>query len=299
MHTLPALLDSPVPSAAPYPFNSMVDKGNGDAGGRPIRGPGGPARSGRPLQGSAAPRRSGPGRARAAQPRNLTPEEESAQRQGPAIPPTVEARQLAPEIRAELMTLDKSTADTVARHLVAAGELLDEDPEAALAHAQAARTRSGRIAAIREAVGVAAYHCGDWAQALSEFRAARRMGSKSQLLPLIADCERGVGRPEKAIELARSDEAAQLSGDDADEMRIVAAGARADLGHLDQALAVLSSPPLDPGRTGSTPARLFYAYAETLLAVGRPQDALQWFMHSAAADIDGVTDAEDRIDEMA
>ena len=145
------------------------------------------------------------------------------------IPPTVEARQLAPEIRAELSTLDRATADTVARHLVAAGELLDDDPEAALAHAKAARTRSGRIAAIREAVGIAAYHCGDWAQALSEFRAARRMGSKSELLPLIADCERGVGRPERAIDLARSPEAARLTGDDADGMRIVAAGARTDL----------------------------------------------------------------------
>ena len=181
----------------------------------------------------------------------------------------------------------------------AAGELIDEDPEAALAHAQAARARSGRIAAVREAVGVAAYHCGDWAQALSEFRAARRMGSKSQLLPLIADCERGVGRPERAIELARSAEAAELGGDDADEMRIVAAGARADLGQLDQALALLSSPLPDPARTGTTAARLFYAYAETLLALGRGDDALQWFIHAAAADLDGVTDAEDRVSELA
>ena len=173
-----------------------------------------------------------------------------------------------------MFTLDKSTADTVARHLVAAGELMESDPEAALAHAQAARTRSGRIAAIREAVGIAAYHCGDWAQALAEFRAARRMGSKSQLLPLIADCERGVGRPERAIELARGAEAANLHGDDADEMRIVAAGARADLGHLDQALAVLSSPAPDPSRIGSTAARLFYAYADTLLALGRADEAL-------------------------
>lgn len=277
----------------------MVDKGNGDAGSRPIRGPGGPPRGARRQPNSAAPRRSGAGRARPAQPQHLQADEDSPQRQGPVIPPTVEAKQLAPEIRAELFTLDKTTADTVARHLVAAGELLDEDPEAALAHAQAARTRSGRIAAIREAVGIAAYHCGDWAQALSEFRAARRMGSKSQLLPLIADCERGVGRPERAIELARSEEASQLTGDDADEMRIVAAGARADLGHLEQAMAVLSSPPLDPTRTGGTPARLFYAYAETLLALGRTDEALRWFMHSAAADIDGVTDAEDRIDELA
>jgi tetratricopeptide (TPR) repeat protein len=186
----------------------------------------------------------------------------------------------------------------VARHLVAAGELLDEDPEAALRHARAARSRSSRIAAIREAVGIAAYHCGDWAHALAELRAARRMGSKSSLLALIADCERGLGRPERAIELARGPEAAQLSGDDADELRIVAAGARSDLGQLDQAVTVLSTPQLDPSRTGSTAARLFYAYADTLLALGRDDEALQWFLHSAAADIDGVTDAEDRVSEL-
>jgi len=276
----------------------MVDDNNRNSGGRPLRRPAEPGRGGPSRQKTSAPRRSGPGRARAAQPRRDS-DPDSASRQGPPIPPSIDAKQLAPEIRAELTTLDKSTADTVARHLVAAGELLDDDPEAALAHAQAARQRSGRIAAIREAVGIAAYYCGDWAQALSEFRAARRMGSKSQLLPLIADCERGVGRPERAIELARSPEAIQLTGDDADEMRIVAAGARVDLGHLDQAMAVLSSPPLDPSRTGATAARLFYAYAETLLALDRTDDALQWFVHSAAADIDGVTDAEDRIDELA
>ncbi|MGI9125644.1 MAG: tetratricopeptide repeat protein [Mycobacterium sp.] len=243
---------------------------------------------------TSAPRRSGPDRARRAQPQRT-----DDARGGPAIPASVEAKQLAPDIRAELFTLDKATADTVARHLVAAGELIDEDPQAALAHAQAARTRSGRIAAIREAVGVAAYHCGDWAQALAEFRAARRMGSKSQLLPLIADCERGVGRPERAVELARSAEAAALTGDDADELRIVAAGARADMGQLEQALAVLSSPAPDPSRTGSTAARLFYAYAETLLALDRTAEALQWFIHAAAADIDGVTDAEERVSELA
>jgi tetratricopeptide (TPR) repeat protein len=187
----------------------------------------------------------------------------------------------------------------VARHLVAAGVLLDEDPETALAHARAARARSSRIAAIREAVGIAAYHCGDWAQALAELRAARRMGSRSPLLPLIADCERGIGRPERALELARSPEAAQLTGDDADELRIVLAGARSDLGQHEQALAILSSPQLDPKRTGQTAARLFYVYAETLLTLGRKDDALRWFMNAAAADVEGLTDAEERITELA
>ncbi len=161
------------------------------------------------------------------------------------------------------------TADAVARHLVAAGELIDEDPEAALSHARAARARSGRIAAVREAVGIAAYQCGDWSQAIAELRAARRMGSKSPLLPLIADCERGLGRPERALELARGPEAAKLTGDEADEMRIVTAGARADLGQLEQALNVLSTPQLDPTRVGTIAARLFYAYADTLLALDR------------------------------
>jgi tetratricopeptide (TPR) repeat protein len=261
----------------------VVQDGNGDNRGRdPRRSP--------------PPRSSGPNRARRVQPRQTN---EASRDDGPPIPADIEAKQLAPEIRGELTTLDKSTADTVARHLVAAGLLLDEDPETALAHARAARARSGRIAAVREAVGIAAYHCGDWTQALAELRAARRMGSKSPLLPLIADCERGVGRPERAIELSRSPEAAQLTGDDADELRIVAAGARSDLGQHEQALAILSSPQLDRTRRGQTAARLFYVYAETLLTLGRRDEALQWFINATAADVEGLTDAEDRVTELS
>ncbi|MGW0160767.1 tetratricopeptide repeat protein [Mycobacterium sp. NPDC003323] len=271
-------------------------RGTGDgqrAGGARFDRNGGPRRGSGDRTG--APRTSGPNRSRREQPQHEGDEQRPT---GPRIPPNIEAKQLAPEIRGELITLDKSTADVVARHLVAAGELLDEDPEAALAHARAARARSGRIAAVREAVGIAAYYCGDWAQALAELRAARRMGSKSVLLPLIADCERGVGRPERAIELARGPEAEQLSGDDADELRMVVAGARSDLGQHEQALAILSSPPLDPTRIGPTSARLFYTYAETLLALGRSEEAVQAFINAAAADVEGVTDAEERLAEL-
>jgi hypothetical protein len=118
-------------------------------------------------------------------------------------------------------------------------------------------------------------------------------------LALIADCERGVGRPERAIELAKGPEAAELTGDDADELRIVVAGARTDLGQLEQALSLLSTPQLDPKRTGQTAARLFYVYAETLLALGRTEEATKWFLHAAAADVDGVTDAEERVEELS
>ena len=95
----------------------------------------------------------GPGRARGGQPQGIRPPDNDSA--GPPIPPEIEAKQLAPEIRRELNVLfDRATADAIARHLVAAGELIDEDPEAALSHAQAARARSGRIAAVREAVGI-------------------------------------------------------------------------------------------------------------------------------------------------
>ena len=226
-------------------------------------------------EGRPAPNRSGPDRARRAQPHT------DGERTAPGIPADVDAKQLAPDVRRELITLDKSTADTIARHLVAAGELLDDDPEAALAHAQAARARSGqhrRDPGGRRASPPTTAATGP--RRSPNCAPPAGWAASLRCCALIADCERGVGRPERAIELARSPEAAELTGDDADELRIVAAGARADLGQLEQALAVLSSPQPDPARTGQTAARLFYAYAETLLALGRSDEALQWFLQA-------------------
>ncbi|MFJ4655956.1 hypothetical protein ACIP5Y_32190 [Nocardia sp. NPDC088792] len=197
-------------------------------------------------------------------------------------------------MRRDLLSLDKSNAEAVARHLVMVAQLLDEDPEQALQHARAARQRAGRIAVVRETAGVAAYHAGEWAEALSELRTARRMSGGAGLLAVMADCERGLGRPERAIELGRSDEARMLTGDEATELRIVVAGARMDLGQYDQAVVSLQTPELDPARTGPAAARLFYAYAEALLAAGREEEALTWFMNAASADVEGDTDAEER-----
>lgn len=289
-------------------------KGGGPRGSRGADVPGRRARPASPPRGASrgsgeqrrTPRGAGPHHDNRGQPRRSFGSEtraprssdESSQRyDDPPLPADVEPKQLAPEVRRELSTLNRVTADAVACHLVAAGMLLDEDPHAALRHAKAARARSTRITAVREAVGIAAYHCGDWSLALGELRAARRMGSKSVLLPVIADCERGLGRPQRAIELAA--EATDLEGDDADELRIVVAGARSDLGQLEQALTVLSSAPNDLERTGSTAARLHYAHGETLVALGRNAEALEWFLRAAAADVDGVTDVEDRISELA
>ncbi|WP_433604349.1 hypothetical protein [Prescottella agglutinans] len=236
----------------------------------------------------------GPARGReavGAQRRDARPDE-------PDIPDEVEAGELDPAVRRDLLSLDKNNANTVARHLVMASRLIEDDPRLALAHARAARQRAGRIAVVRETAGITAYHAGEWAEALSELRAARRMSGGPGFLAVMADCERGLGRPERAIELGRSDEARALTGDEASELRMVVAGARMDLGQFDQAVVTLQTSDLDAKRTGSAAARLFYAYADALVAAGRVEDGLKWFLNSAAADLDGETDAEERVAEL-
>ncbi len=241
--------------------------------------------------GGAPRRRGGEGGGRGTDRRPPRPDE-------PDLPDEVQAGDLDTSIRRDLLSLDKGNAETVARHLAMAVQVLDDDPQLALAHARAARQRAGRIAVVRETAGVVAYHAGEWAEALSELRAARRMAGGSGLLAVMADCERGLGRPERAIEIGRSDEGRALTGDEAIELRIVVAGARMDLGQYDQAVVTLQTSDLDPSRTGAGPARLFYAYADALVAAGRTDEGQTWFFNAAAADLDGETDAEERAAEL-
>ncbi|MGW0038680.1 HAD-IIA family hydrolase, partial [Gordonia sp. NPDC003376] len=217
----------------------------------------------------------------------------------PQLPGDVTASDLDGAVRRDLLTLDKATAETVARHLVMVTHLLDEDPMLALEHARAARRRATRVGVVRETAGIAAYSAGEWQEAISELRAARRITGSAALLPLIADAERGMGRPDRAIEIARSDEGRQLDGEEATEMRIVEAGARMDLGEPQKAIVTLQREDLAPGRTGTTAARLFYAYASALEAAGRTDDALTWFMNAASADVEDATDAEFRLMELS
>jgi tetratricopeptide (TPR) repeat protein len=210
----------------------------------------------------------------------------------------VSAQDLDRDIRAELRGLSPINADVVARRLVMATRLLEDDPESAYRHALAAQRSAGRVGVVREAVGLAAYAAGHYAEALAELRAARRITGSSSYLPVMADCERGVGRPEKALALAGSTEAGRLDPAGRVEMRIVAAGARRDLGQADAAVVTLQGPDLVPRRPAPWTARLRYAYADALLAAGRGQEALDWFRRAADVDTSGDTDAADRVAEL-
>jgi tetratricopeptide (TPR) repeat protein len=215
----------------------------------------------------------------------------------PELPADIEFSQLDADARRELKSLSKTVAELVGKHLVAAGLLLEEDPERALAHARFARTRASRVAVVREAAGIAAYHAGEWAEALGEFRAVRRMTGSQIHLPVMVDCERALGRPERALELAA--EGKDLPPDAAIELKIVAAGARRDLGQVDAAVVALQGPDLDEKRRDPWSARLFYAYADNLEAAGRTDDAIRWFLTAADADLDEETDAAERATSLS
>ncbi|SCF49571.1 hypothetical protein GA0070216_1364 [Micromonospora matsumotoense] len=189
-------------------------------------------------------------------------------------------------------------AETVARHLVATGQLIDEDPAEALAHAMAARRLASRISAVREAVGLAAYHAGEWQSAIAELRTYHRMTGLQSHLAVLADCERALGRPERAIDLFRGADSDKLDKAVAIELLIVAGGARGDLGQKDAAVAMLQVPELTTDVAEPWTARLRYAYADALLAVGRREEAREWFSRAADVDTDGETDAPERLLEL-
>ena len=215
----------------------------------------------------------------------------------PRLPDDVRAADLDRELRAELRTLSAVNGETVARYLVQVGRLLDIDPELAYANAMAAQRRAGRVAIVREVTGLAAYRTGRYAEALAELRTAKRLSGSVHLLPLIADAERGLGRPERALELAAGPEAKRLSTAERVELSIVVSGARRDLGQLDAAVVALQTADLKQERSPWWP-RLGYAYADALAAAGRSEEARSWLVRVVAADVDGETDAADRLAEL-
>ena len=224
----------------------------------------------------------------------LSRTEDQARYDGPEIPAEITGKELDRSVTAQLKGLPEKLALRVARHLAAAGMLIDDDPTTAYQHTLAARARAARLAVVREACGEAAYAAGEYAEALSELRAAKRINGSTAYLPVMADCERALGRPERALALAKSPAVANFDPTTKAEMTIVEAGARRDLGEYDAALRTLENAPLNNKTRATWVVRLRYTYADTLLAAGRPADALEWFHRTEAIDADETTDAATR-----
>jgi hypothetical protein len=189
-------------------------------------------------------------------------------------------------------------ADLVAQHLVASGRFLDDDPELAYQHARTARRLAARLGGVREAVAITAYLAEHFDEALTEFRAVRRMTGNHEVLAMMADCERALGRPDKALALSKDKHVRDLSEPTQIELLIVAAGARRDMGQTAAAVQMLDVPELTKRTRADWLPRLRYAYADALAEVGRTEDALVWFHRAAGVDGDGATGAAERAAEL-
>ena len=193
----------------------------------------------------------------------------------PTIPAGVSAEELDRDALRALTTLSGPNRDIVARHLVMAGQLIDLDPEAAYQHAQAAVARAGRVDVVREAAALTAYASGRYEEALREVRAVRRMRGDSSLRAVEADAERGLGHPDKAVEIIDATDPSTLDLAEQVELVLVSSGARADLGQaevglviVDDALAALPAEADDELRR-----RLMEVKAQRLLDLGRDNEA--------------------------
>ncbi|MEV8183685.1 hypothetical protein [Specibacter sp. NPDC078692] len=202
----------------------------------------------------------------------------------PHIDADVTGEELDKVTRAQLRILDSRNNEWVSKHLVMAGRLIDFVPELAFEHALAASRRGGRLACVREAVAMTAYAAGKYGEALRELRTFRRISGSNVHLPLMADCERGLGRPDRAIDLIKSEDAETLDTAGKVELAIVESGARGDLGEMEAALSALEIPQLDLNRAFSFSPRLFRAYGMVLRSVGRKDEAKTWERQALVAE---------------
>lgn len=183
--------------------------------------------------------------------------------------------------------------------MVAAHVLEDSDNETALAHARFAARLGGRVGAVRETYGIIAYRAGDFRTAARELRTSLRITGRSDVLPMIADSERGLGRPERALDIASSEDATALGVDASIELIIVVAGAYADTGDIQTALRTLEIPALRHKVEGRWQVRLWVAYADLLARADRQEESKRWLTLAADADSEGITDAAERLGRPA
>ena len=193
----------------------------------------------------------------------------------PRMPKGLTWSMLSKDERERLRGLSKEHAENVGLHILAAYTLIDDEPKAALEHAQWAARQASRIDFAREVLAFVAYRCGNYKLALREFRTAHRMNGYPDYLPFIADCERGLGQPKKAIEVALSDDAKLLRGDAKAEMFLVYAGALADLEHWDKAIAIAHTLGTSKGISGGYRMRALQAEQNFLEEAGRTDEAMR------------------------
>ena len=190
----------------------------------------------------------------------------------PALPKGLSWDMLSSSDKDALRSLSREHAENVGLHILAAYELEGEDLPLALEHAKWAASNASRIDIARECRALMAYRSQDFKTALKEFLTVRRLNGESDWVPFIADCYRGMGEPEKAIEVIRK-ESREASPESKLEMMIVMAGAFADLKDTNRALKIIRKMKGLSGLPLSYRLRACEAEQTFLLMAGKKEEA--------------------------
>ena len=192
----------------------------------------------------------------------------------PLVPSQITPEDLDMGVRVQLKTLTAENAEMVARHLAMVSLLIDDDPELAHKHALAASRRASRLAIVHETLGLTAYAIGDFALALRELLTHRRLSGSNEQLPIIVDSERGMGRPERALEALVGVDRSKLPVGVRINLAVSLSGARLDLGQAKLAKQELEIAELSPKKVFEQSPLLFRSYAEVLRELG--EDGDEW-----------------------
>jgi tetratricopeptide (TPR) repeat protein len=171
------------------------------------------------------------------------------------------------------------------------------DPGAAVRAARAAKRAAPRAASVREALGIALYQAGDFRAARTELAAAQRISGRSDLAAMLADIERALGRPERAIALFERSPRSGMEPDTAAELLLVAASAYGDLGQPAAGVALIRRHARWPVEVADHHLRLAYAEGALAEQAGDLAGARAAFARVVAADPD-FHDAADRLDRL-
>jgi tetratricopeptide (TPR) repeat protein len=209
------------------------------------------------------------------------------------------AEVLPRDVLAELReTVRPHAFDEAAQVLAAAVVALSEqDEETAMRAARAAKRVAPRSAATREVLGIALYRAGDFRAARTELAAAQRISGGVELSALLADIERALGRPERALELFEAVDRARMQPDTAAELLIVAASAYGDLGQPAAGVALLRRHARWPTEVADHHLRLAYAEGALAEQAGDTAGARKAFKRLVEAD-PSFYDAADRLERL-